>query len=78
MSDPPLSDIDFKNKMTCVWTTLKIYLVMISWSHYEHQLSEFIQKQLRDRLFLRLNWEHSVVKQWTLNYILISQKVKNF
>jgi len=24
MSDPPLSDIDFKNKMTWVWTTLKI------------------------------------------------------
>ena len=23
MSDPPLSDIDFKNKMTWVWTTLK-------------------------------------------------------
>ena len=24
MSDPTLSDIDFKNKMTVVWTTLKI------------------------------------------------------
>ena len=23
MSDPPLSDIDFKNKMVLVWTTLK-------------------------------------------------------
>ena len=23
MSDPPLSDIDFKNKMAWVWTTLK-------------------------------------------------------
>ena len=23
MSDPTLSDINFKNKMTCVWTTLK-------------------------------------------------------
>ena len=23
MSDPPLSDIDFKNKMARVWTTLK-------------------------------------------------------
>ena len=23
MSDPPLSDIDFKNKMASVWTTLK-------------------------------------------------------
>ena len=22
MSDPPLSDIDFKNKKTCIWTTL--------------------------------------------------------
>ena len=34
MSDPPLSDIDFKNKMALVWTTLKeldveIYILMI-------------------------------------------------
>ena len=26
MPDPPLSDIDFKNKMAWVWTTLKIAL----------------------------------------------------
>ena len=25
MSDPPLSDIDFKNKMAVVWTTLKFF-----------------------------------------------------
>ena len=25
MSDPPHSDIDFKNKMACVWTTLKTH-----------------------------------------------------
>ena len=25
MSDPPLSDIDFTNKMALVWTTLKIF-----------------------------------------------------
>ena len=40
MSDPNLSDIDFKNKMTWVWTTLKnenfefsrnLYLGAISW-----------------------------------------------
>ena len=24
LSDPPLSDIDFKNKMAWVWTTLKV------------------------------------------------------
>ena len=26
MSDPSLSDIDFKNKMALVWTTLKILI----------------------------------------------------
>ena len=26
MSDPHLSDIDFKDKMALVWTTLKIYI----------------------------------------------------
>ena len=30
MSDPLLSEIDFKNKIVCVWTTLKIYT---SWAH---------------------------------------------
>ena len=30
MSDPPLSDIDFKNKMDWVWTTLKLFQFAIS------------------------------------------------
>ena len=31
MSDPPLSDIDFKNKMTWVWTTLKFRVSILKW-----------------------------------------------
>ena len=31
MSDPPLSDIDFKNKMTWVWTTLKFRVSFLKW-----------------------------------------------
>ena len=32
MSDPPLSDIDFKNKMAMVWTTLKkIAKIIYGW-----------------------------------------------
>ena len=27
MTDPPLSDIDFENKMACIWTSLN-YLMM--------------------------------------------------
>ena len=30
MSDPPLSDIDFKNKMASAWTTLKSTLFFLS------------------------------------------------
>ena len=31
MSDPPLSDIDFRNKMTWVWTTLNdLNILLIS------------------------------------------------
>ena len=30
MSDPTLSDIDFKNRMAWVWTTLKPYQIITS------------------------------------------------
>ena len=50
---------------------------MILWNHWEHLCWEFIQRQLLGHLFLRLNWEHLVVKQWIQNYTHISQKVKS-
>ena len=55
MSDPTFSDIDFKNKMACVWTTLKnhngqkltksirdILVILFKWS----QLSSFYHEQV--------------------------------
>ena len=42
MSDPSLSDIEFKNKMTWVWTTLKSVLGHL-WIGNEHQIKTFQQ-----------------------------------
>ena len=44
MSDPTISDIDFKNKMAWVWTTLKISNQDLGWGRvgidsYHNELS---------------------------------------
>ena len=35
MSDPSISDIDFKNKMALIWTTLKIEILELESFFYE-------------------------------------------
>ena len=38
MSDPPLSDIEFKIKMDWLWTTLNFFLVLVDLLMKEHNL----------------------------------------
>ena len=69
MSDPSLSDIDFKNKMVWVWTTLKLNHCSLALPYLRHraivqcQVFQQLQKHFLDfehfdhvnRLF-RVNW----------------------
>ena len=42
MSDPLLSDIDFKNKMAWIWTTLKIFEILVISVFYWNGLKKYI------------------------------------
>ena len=65
MSDPTLSDIDFKHEMSLVWTTLKIFIILVflvqfgacgvdaKWFCFPH----FLQNRFRCFwLYLRAAW----------------------
>ena len=41
MSDPPLSDIDFKNKMAWVWTTLNLGILELGFMLLFHSALHF-------------------------------------
>ena len=49
-SDPTLSDIDFKNEMTWVWTTLKL-----PWN----SAKEAVRQNLLDKMPFRLNFKRN-------------------
>ena len=62
MSDPPLSDIDFKDKMDWVWTTLKMIILSFSQKSFSGHESDFPRKwrfKLREfrGIFVGFLWE---------------------
>ena len=53
MSDPTFSDIDFKNKMAWVWTTLKNFFYMINQKSYTEKFFEKFDFELFSLLELQ-------------------------
>ena len=59
MSDPPLSDIDFKDKMDWVWTTLKMIILSFSQKSFSgHEIWFFLENDvLSQEDFVGILWE---------------------
>ena len=83
MSDPPLSDIDFKNKMAWVWTTLKIigkYMAKIwilvfqslGFTRFQHSSDIIVRHNHRNFGLVLSNWICSIfwycVRFWSESY----------
>ena len=68
MSDPPLTDIDFKNKIASFWTILKMFMQSIKTAF----LGENIKKHLNKILDCGTSW---TIKQPTKEPSILKLKV---
>ena len=57
MSDPPLSDIEFQNKMTCVWSTLNCNF-QYSFGIFELEIDHHLQYANKTDSFISITAEN--------------------
>ena len=69
MKDPTLSDIDFKHEMSLVWTTLKIFIILVFLVQFgAYEFHHFLQNHFHCIwLYLRAAWLQVKQKQLLKN-----------